>query len=658
MQALSQKTSRLGLILLALLTLSTVALFTAASVQIWYATRPNQIASLELDAAVWSLVGTLFAALLLLALSLGLAMAIAGQLWRMQRLVTHAQRLAADQHKRWEAVLEASSDGILLADVQDIVERANPAAQVMFGNPKDQLIGRALRELVPGMPGPEPGQPHAAAAAGNGLPTCYDTEIPSTRDRSFRAHVWSRQLQLQNGTFRLLVIQDLSASIHQTQRLEFLEQRDVLTGLLNRKEFERRMQRMLADSAGSQTNYVLCYIDIDQFKVINDTVGHTAGDALIEQLAALFEVKLDDAVLLARLGGDEFGALFMNYSEARARARCDEMLRSIRAFRFTWNERSFEIAASIGVTAFMPDNDSAVAELAKADVACYVAKLAGRNRVHVYRDGDESAADHHCEMQLVTTISDALNRGRFQLHAQPIVPLGKNGAGLAHYEILVRMLDENMQLVMPGRFIAAAERYNLMPAVDRWVIRELFSTRGAQLRTWYASHPEQFLFAINLSGNSLSDEDFPAFLKHQFEINRVPPASICFEITETSAIGNLRGARGLMRDLAAMGCRFALDDFGSGLSSYSYLRELPVNYLKIDGSFVQDIGHNSVNHALVDSMNHIAHVLGLKTIAEWAEDDATIKQLESMRLDYAQGYATGRPMLITDCDFSAGKIPG
>ena len=254
-------------------------------------------------------------------------------------------------------------------------------------------------------------------------------------------------------------------------------------------------------------------------------------------------------------------------------------------------------------------------------------------------------------MHLVSTISRALNKGRFRLYAQPIMPLAAAGAGRTHYEILVRMLDEQGAPVVPDHFIPAAERYVLMPAVDRWIIHQLFSTQGEQLRAWHAEHRDQFLFAINLSGTSLGDEGFLPFLQRQFEQQRIPPASICFEITETAAIRSLSHARHFMRTLSAMGCTFALDDFGSGLSSYNYLRELPVEYLKIDGSFVQDMNSNPVNYALVASINQIAHVLGLKTIAEWAENDSTINQLRALNVDYAQGYAIGTPLPVVDCDF-------
>jgi len=402
---------------------------------------------------------------------------------------------------------------------------------------------------------------------------------------------------------------------------------------------------------------VLCYIDIDQFKLVNDTAGHAAGDALIAQLGTLFRARLDEAALLARLGGDEFGVLFADCTEEHALAICDDLMQTVRNFLFAWRDRSFDVAVSIGLTAFMPENDSAAAELAKADVACHMAKRNGRDRVHVYRDGDAAVARHHGEMRLVSTISKALSSGRFRLYAQPIMPLTPGAAGRTHYEILVRMLDEYGDPMAPEQFIPAAERYILMPAVDRWIVHQLFSTQGEQLRLWHDEHPDQFLFAINLSATSINDESFLPYLLRQFEVHRIPPAGICFEITETAALRSFGDARGFMRRLAEMGCTFALDDFGSGLSSYSYLRELPVKYLKIDGSFVHDMNSNPVNHALVASINQIAHVLALKTIAEWAEDDSTINQLRALNVDFVQGYAIGTPLPVVDYPFDLAAPP-
>jgi len=585
-----------------------------------------------------------------------IAGAIGANRWirRQAELTEKARRDLRVWRQKLEAVLDASTDGILLATDSGVIQLFNPAAEFMFGQPPEDVLGKRLSDLLPDLQNDEMAR---ADAAGRDTPVMVELEALRGDGQRFPARIWVRRLRLDDGKHALLVIQDLTESAHQAQQLEFLEQRDVITGLLNRKEFERRMQRLLVKAAGSQTPHVLCYIDIDQFKLINDTAGHAAGDALIAQLGTLFRARLDEAALLARLGGDEFGVLFADCTEEHALAICDDLMQTVRNFLFAWRDRSFDVAVSIGLTAFMPENDSAAAELAKADVACHMAKRNGRDRVHVYRDGDAAVARHHGEMRLVSTISKALSSGRFRLYAQPIMPLTPGAAGRTHYEILVRMLDEYGDPMAPEQFIPAAERYILMPAVDRWIVHQLFSTQGEQLRLWHDEHPDQFLFAINLSATSINDESFLPYLLRQFEVHRIPPAGICFEITETAALRSFGDARGFMRRLAEMGCTFALDDFGSGLSSYSYLRELPVKYLKIDGSFVHDMNSNPVNHALVASINQIAHVLALKTIAEWAEDDSTINQLRALNVDFVQGYAIGTPLPVVDYPFDLAAPP-
>ncbi|MCG6939980.1 MAG: EAL domain-containing protein [Thiohalocapsa sp.] len=595
---------------------------------------------------------------LILATLLTVLLTAAGglRLWHGSRrrerdLVREQQRLCANQRKL-EAILDSATDGIVMLDGGDRIELMNPAAEVMFGRLEADVIGARVSALLPDIAVVE----SSLAPAGRAPQGVYDTQALRGGVDAFPARIAERRLLLDDGPRRLLLVQDLTEQQRQAEQMAFLEQRDVITGLLNRSEFERRMARLLAEAVGSETPYALCYIDIDQFKVINDTVGHAAGDALIGQLAKIIEVKLEAAVLVGRLGGDEFGALFAERNESEVLAICEDLMQTVRNFLFTWRERSYDVAISIGVTAFLPEHESPEAELAKADVACHMAKREGRDRVHVYHDSDVSLVRHHGEMHLVSAISQALSTGHFRLYAQPIIPL-TGAVTLAearprrtHYEILVRMLDEAGQLVAPDTFIPAAERYILMPAVDRWVIHQLFSTQQERLRQWHEEHPKHFLFAVNISGTSISDESFLPYLKRQFEIHDIPPASICFEVTETAAMRSIAQAKSFIGALAELGCSFALDDFGSGLSSYAYLRELPVQYLKIDGSFVRDMHNDPVNYALVASINQVAHVLGLKTIAEWAESEYVINQLRALNVDFVQGFAIGTPLPVVECD--------
>jgi diguanylate cyclase (GGDEF)-like protein len=589
-----------------------------------------------------------------------------GLLWaRVRRLSAQLQTTAQgleSSRRTLGAVLDSTTEGIVLATVDGRIETLNPAAELLFGQLGDDLRGSDLRALLHALDDAGP-MPFPTADGGAALPSLCDVDIHRSDGGRFPARCWLRTIDLGPGHRSphpaserrlLLMLRDLTEITHSARRVSLLEQQDVLTGLLNRKEYQRRMQQALGDAAGSATPHVLCYIDIDQFKVINDTVGHAAGDALVCQLATLLRSKLERAELIGRLGGDEFGVLFVGCDEAWALDRCAELMQTIRHFPFAWRDHSFELSVSIGITAFKPENDSAAAELAKADVACTLAKRDGRNRIHVYRDSDAEIMRHHGDMHLVSTITQALNSGRFQLYCQPIVPLAADGDGQLHHEVLVRMLDEQGGPIKPNRFIPAAEQYILMPAVDRWIISELFSRCGELLRARHQRHPGEFLFAVNLSGTSITDDSFLPYLLRQFAVHRIPPPSVCFEVTETAAIRTVDRARAFIDELAELGCSFALDDFGSGFASYNYLRELPVSYLKIDGSFVHDICTNPVNHALVASMNDVAHVLNLKTIAEWAEDAGTLKRLRSLRVDYAQGYGVGIPIPVERLEPEAG----
>lgn len=604
------------------------------------------LAALTLGAAAADLLAGRIGAGLVLAAATLAVLGFAATGLRARRAPGSESWLGSRAEALLGALLESTTEGIVLTDAEGHIEVFNPAAELIFGLLAEDAVGTHIGRLLPELPGDGTPVIGLTTDADPQLPRLLEVHAARAGGGEVPVRIWLRRLPLDGDMRVLLVVQDLAETLQHAQKLTWLEQRDGLTGLLNRGEFERRMQRQLSGAAGSGTPHVLVYIDIDQFKVVNDTLGHAVGDALVRQLAALIGAKLDQAALIGRLGGDEFGVLFVDCGEARARELCDGLMQTVRNFLFTWRDRSFDVAISIGLTAFLPENESAAAELAKADVACHMAKHLGRDRIHVYRDGDASVIRHHGDMHLVSTITTALNGGRFRLFVQPIAPLaGASGADM-HYEVLVRMLDDNGDLMVPNRFIPAAEQYILMPAVDRWIIHQLFSSQGEALRAWHADGQADFLFAVNLSGTSVADESFLPYLRRQFEVHRVPPAAICFEVTETAAIRDMDAARAFMEELVAMGCSLALDDFGSGLASYSYLRALPVRYLKIDGSFVHDMTTNPVNHALVASINQVAHVLGLQSIAEWAEDDDIIAALRALQVDFAQGYAIGAPVPV------------
>jgi diguanylate cyclase (GGDEF)-like protein/PAS domain S-box-containing protein len=461
--------------------------------------------------------------------------------------------------------------------------------------------------------------------------------------------VWVREsarLIIDTGTGErnlLLVCEDVTEARELTEKIAYQASHDALTGLVNRAEFDLQLQRVVSRAQGGRLEHALCYLDLDQFKVVNDTSGHMAGDELLRQLGELLKRNIRQNDLLARLGGDEFGILMYECSLPQAKQVCEKLRNAIRDFQFCWEDRSFSIGVSIGIAMINDISANSVELLKEADSACYAAKEKGRNRVHVYRPDDEEMASRQGEMQWVEKIQRGLEENSFQLFGQLIVPACGRKEG-KHFETLVRYQDVNGNIIPPGAFLPAAERYNLAVALDQWVIARLFS--------WLAGHP-RFLAdlsqcSVNLSGLSLSDESMLPFIDQQFQEWQIPRQKICFEITETAAISHLGYARTFIDSLREKGCHFSLDDFGSGLSSFAYLKNLPVDYLKIDGLFVKDILHDEVDKAMVESINSIGHVMGKQTIAEFVENDEILAKLRELGVDYVQGYGIAKPVPLDE----------
>lgn len=435
---------------------------------------------------------------------------------------------------------------------------------------------------------------------------------------------------------RLLVVcRDITDRRDLEEQLVYQAAHDSLTNLLNRREFEKRLHNIL--SLSKKSRHVLCYLDLDQFKVINDTCGHIAGDELLRQVAGLLiqQVRLHDT--LARLGGDEFAILMENCPLEQAELFANRIRESIEGFRFQWGERRFNIGVSIGVVPITESDFNLNEILSYADSACYRAKKQGRNQVYIQHKNEPTSSGRVGEMCWAASITEALEEQRFCLYAQTIQPCGNNTSG-ERFEILLRMKDGD-KLIRPGAFMPAAERYNLSTRIDRWVLENLMQ--------WFEQHQDYLqrldVCSVNLSALSLCDKNFSQFAFELLQTSVLPREKICFEITETAAISNLSQAIGFIEKLRSIGCHFALDDFGSGLSSFAYLKNLPVDMVKIDGVFIRNISKNNVERAMVKSICDIASLMGKQTTAEYVEDEASLETLRKLGVDFVQGYHLGRP---------------
>ncbi len=573
--------------------------------------------------------------------------------------LTRVRQTANDlfrQKEMAEITLSSIGDAVITTDIDARIESLNPVAEEMTGWKNAEARGRKLDEvlhIVNGLsrePEPNPVETCLRDRCVVGLGT--NTVLVRCDGAEFVIEDSAAPIIDRNGIVvgAVMVFYDVSLIHRIPHLLSYHAAHDALTGLINRREFERRLSELLVQAKRSHQQHAMAYLDLDQFKLVNDTCGHAVGDRLLSQITYLLKEKVRDSDTLARLGGDEFGLLLENCSLERALHITEGLLGTVKDFRFVWQGYSFDIGVSIGLVPISEDSVSPAEVLSEADAACFTAKEKGRNRVQVYQPGDMEMARRHGEMQWVSRLHKALDENRFRLHCQTIAPL--NGDLAKHGEVLLRLEDEGGSLVPPMAFLPAAERYNLMPAIDRWVINAALAAIGEYLRK--QQDPPRLMCNINLSGASLGEPGLQDYIDEQFALHQVPPETICFEITESVAIANLERAATLMHALRQKGCRFALDDFGSGLSSFAYLKTLPVDYLKIDGVFVKDVVHDPVARAMVQAIHTVGHVMGIKTVAEYVENEQILDVLRDIGVDYAQGYGIGHPRPMSECLRTSG----
>lgn len=557
----------------------------------------------------------------------------------------HAEERLFEAEERAQVTLHSIGDGVIATDAASRVDFMNPVAESLTGWSTGEARGVPLRQVLRlhdehnREPIPDP----ASRCFRDGpIRVLASHGILMGRDRTEHAvDASAAPIRGRRGDLlgAVLVIRDVSETRRLARQLAHDATHDALTGLVNRSELERRLRAALARTNAHGYCHALCYMDLDQFKVVNDTAGHTAGDELLKQIAVLLSNMVDERDTLARIGGDELGLLLMDTPLERAESLAQAMVDRIRDHRFDWGGRSYRVGASVGLVPIAPGIESTAQILTEADVACYVAKQTGRNRVHLYRREDGQTAIHHNEILDAAGVRDALEQNRFRLFYQPIVPLASPEHRPFRYEALLRIVPEDGigEPSLPPGFITAAERFGLMDEIDRWVIEAAFREYGNGIGKTGAC------IAINLSGSSLSDETLLAFIEEQLARFAVPPEQVCFEITETAGIQNLHRAVDLMTALKRRGCRLALDDFGSGLSSFRYLKSLPIDYVKIDGSFVRNIAESDSDCVLVEAINRMSHTLGLETVAEYAQDAAIVERLRTLGVEYAQGFFFGQP---------------
>jgi diguanylate cyclase (GGDEF)-like protein/PAS domain S-box-containing protein len=554
-----------------------------------------------------------------------------------------------------QVTLHSIGDGVITTDAEGKVEYLNPVAEQYTGWTTEQARGRPLAEIYRVID-ERTGKGLDALAAPPVSPPADDTgaavsvRLVDRNGRECPIRYSHAPIRNREGSVlgMIVVFHDISQIRAMAQQLLWQATHDALTGLVNRREFERRLTELIDTARGQGREHALMFMDLDNFKAVNDTCGHTAGDELLRQLTSVMLARMRGSDTLARLGGDEFAALLETCPYDQAVRIANAMRETVREFRFVWEDKTFTVGVSIGLVPISADSGNLNRVLSLADACCYDAKNKGRDRVEVYRPEEGETVGKHGELQVVSQINQAFEMGRFRLYRQRILPLRPGPQKEPNYEVLVRMIDKSGNLVPPTGFMPAAERYNLLTSIERWVISSLIEylhnqwTSGAIPR----EPSERGYYSVNLSGASINDRSLPDFLHTLLRRYQLPAGLLCFEVTETTAISNLTAAAELMQELKAMGCRFALDDFGTGMSSFAYLKYLPVDVLKIAGMFVKDMATDPMDYAIIDAINRIGHILSMETVAEEVENAETLAKLRELGIDCAQGYFIAAPEAI------------
>ena len=560
-----------------------------------------------------------------------------------------AETRVFEEKERAQVTLQSIGDGVITTDAEGNVDYINPMAQDLTGWEMRKARGKPIDDIMTIV------NANTRAAVDNPVMRCLkEGRVISLADNSVLITQAGNEVPIQDSAAPIrdrignivgavIVFHDVSKESRLFRQLSYQASHDSVTGLINRREFENRLVAALeATHENNEQTHALLYLDLDQFNVVNDTFGHTAGDELLLRISELVQDNIRSTDVLARLGGDEFGILLERCTQDLAMEVAETVRSAIEEYRFEWQDAFTSVRCSIGVVMVTHESPTVASIMSSADVACYSAKDMGRNQIHLYQDSDASL--RHEEMKWVTRITSAVEENRLELFYQPIIGIGKeNSNSRGHYELLLRMRDEHGKLVMPDMFIPAAERYNLMSKLDRWVIHEALTQLADRNPD---SDTARFTIAINLSGSSLSEDRFLEYVIDELEKQKLPADAICFEITETAAISNLSRVIHFMQVLKKLGCKFSLDDFGSGLSSFTYLKNLPVDYLKIDGQFIHNVADDSVDQSMVMAIHQVGKAMGIETIAERVESKEVLDKLSELGVEFAQGYYIARPVSV------------
>ena len=552
----------------------------------------------------------------------------------------------AREKERVQVTLNSIADAVITTDQSGIILSMNPVAEIMTGFSENEAQGKKIEQVYRII------HERTLEPISNPVMQCIDHEdiISNDADHILQGAVGRYSITESvapifdddnNMLGTILVFRDVTQSRALSAELNWQALHDPLTGLANRRKFESEMKKLLIKAKSNKVKHHLLYLDLDQFKIVNDTCGHDAGDELLKQITNILESKTRKNDLLARLGGDEFGLLLENCDAEHALVVANNLRLAVEDFRFGWQTKSFRIGVSIGIAEINGEESKASEILSAADAACYVAKENGRNQVHFHAINSSASAAHQKEMQWISRLQTALDNDNFELYLQRIQNAESPSVASEHYEVLLRMIGEEGELIPPGAFLPAAERFNLIGSIDRWVVDNVFK----KIKNLKKNHQlsANLTLSINLSGASMADDGLLDRINHLLDKAALPAKNFCFEITETAVIANLNQAQSFLSRLRSKGCKIALDDFGSGLSSFTYLKSLPIDVLKIDGTFVKDMVDDDIYKVFVESINQIGHAMGLTTIAEFVENDAILKMLSEIGVNYTQGYAIHRP---------------